>query len=132
MISPAIGFASGSATLILTSLFCTNGLAAVICLVLGIVFYMPSVHFPHRLFRIRLNDYFVIIRYPFIKWHDIYQLPEKNTYRPGPNQCSQKLRELSRQMTKMFSCPRFTTGAFYRMTTHQTIINHLLRLKKRE
>lgn len=131
MILPAIGFAVGSTILLLASLFCTKVLTAAICFIMGIILYMPAVHFPHRLFRIRLNDYFVIIRYPCTKWQGVYQLPKKNTYKLGPNRCPRKLRDLSRQMTRMFSSAYFSTGAFYHMTTHQAIINRLLRLKEK-
>jgi hypothetical protein len=137
MILPAICWGTASTAFLLLCLLCLcfqNTFAAIICFMTGVIFYLITIQIPRPFFRIRLNEYFVIIRYPFTKWQGVFQSPDpKWRFRSHEiKQCKKTLCRVSHQMTDMFSSIYFETGGSYRLTTHQTVVNHLKRLEKSE
>ena len=107
------------------SFLCLN-LTALICFIISIMAFRLMFGL-----RTRLNDYFIIIRWPFSKWRNVFQKPDHVS---GVNSdlCRYKIRNLSCQMISMFSSPLFQKDYLYRMTTHQTVVNHLKRLEKQD
>lgn len=75
---------------------------------------------PRRLFEHRLNEYFVVTKYPFSKWHGIFQSPERFICNPKTSNCKVFFRELSRQIIELFSLVDSGKG-YYRITTHSVI-----------
>lgn len=93
-----------------------------ICLVLLIVECMILIRRPRRLFQRRLNDYFVVVHYPFCKWHQIYQLPahRHHSIKHGEQNCDAIFHSLKLQMKSMSSPSSFPAG-YYRTITHDTM-----------
>ena len=110
-------------------LFCLISASNIFPYLIGVIFYLVAIKIPQCFFSTRLNDYFIIIRWPFSKWRNVFQKPN-HVSETNPDLCRYKIRNLSRQMFDMFSSPLFLTGCLYRMTTHQTVVNHLMRLEK--
>jgi hypothetical protein len=115
-------------------LFC-NSVTALnnwICLALLIVECMVLIRRPRSLFQKRLNDYFVIIHFPFCKWNQIYQF-SAHRYRSikrGEKNCKMIFRSLTLQMKNMFSPSFFPTG-YYRTITHDTVKARIEQWEKR-
>jgi hypothetical protein len=75
---------------------------------------------PRKFFERRLNDYFIMLRYPLSKWHSIFQSPKSCIYRSDSSVCKVFFRDLSKQMTKLFDLVEASKG-YYRFTTHEVI-----------
>ena len=128
MVLPAIYWGTGGLIVILLSLYCPNAMSSFLCFVLGVFAVCIALGIPHWRLCSRLNDYFIIIRWPFSKWRNVFQKPDHVS--KVSDLCRYKIRNLSRQMINMFSSPLFQKDCLYRMTTHQTVVNHLKRLEK--
>lgn len=113
--------AAAALFLFVLSLISNDFTDSMVLLILCFITLFASVHRPRVLYVKRLNPFFVIVHYPYCKWHSIYQMPFKRQRKFTVKQpCSRFYQGLSHQMVDMFSFID-TEHGFYRTITHQTI-----------
>ena len=114
-------------------LFChtATGAESIAVLALLAIECMILTRHPQRIFQRRLNDYFVVIHYPFSKWRGIYQSPVRKhrILKSGKSTCKSDYHNLTRQMVGMFTPTCFPDG-FYRTITHDTVKTRIERWEK--
>ena len=100
------------------------------CLLLLVLEFMFLIRRPRVLFERRLNDFFVVIHYPLMKWHKIYQ---SVTYccckQFRKENCDEIFHSLTQQMENMFA-PTYFPNGYYRTITHETVAARITLLER--
>lgn len=105
-----------------------KSLLSIVLLVLLILESLFVLRKPKYIFEHRLNDFFIILRYPFYKWNFIFQQVKRKTF---GTDCKSTYHNLSHEIINMFSSVDFKHG-YYRTITHTVIKDRLGRLERKE
>lgn len=101
-----------------------------VCLLLLVLEFLFLIRRPRLLFQRRLNDFFVVIHYPLMKWHQIYQsLTRCCCKQLRKENCDEIFRSLTQQMENMFA-PKYFPNGYYRTITHETVVARITLLER--
>lgn len=107
-----------------------KSLLSLILLILLILESLFVLRKPKSIFEHRLNDYFIIVRYPFCKWSFIFQQVNKKALE---SECKNIYRNLSREIIHIFNfVDSHHQRGYYRTITHTVIKDRLKRLERKQ
>lgn len=113
-------------------LYCTTTpFTASVVLIAMLCEMLAVMRWPKALFEKRLNDFFIVIHYPFCKWNRIFESSNKEGHlqTTGFSNCREFYRVFSSKLLSVYDFID-TEHGYYRMITHLVIINHLKKYDK--